>query len=1295
MIAPPRAGANTRRVQPGDVLAKRFQLEAETASGGMGQLFRARDRFSGALVAVKVLRLRRAGWDARFLREAEMLASLHHPAIVRHVAHGACTGGERYLVMEWLSGEDLASRLARGPLHFDETLALARQVADALALAHQRGVVHRDLKPQNLWLLDGDPVRVKVLDFGVARLESHGSVSQTTLIGTPGYMAPEQVRGAFDVDARADVFALGCVLHECLTGRPLFRAEHVIGLLAKILLEPAPSLREVLPELPLFFDQLLRDMLAKSRDERPEDGAAVRRRLHSRDTREPAPSDTLSLSERRSHTLLLVGSGVAADGSTPDFAYGTPGLAEQRVRGIVAAHGGALEQFADGTAIISFGDALATDRAARAARCALALAPVCPQRALSLVSGRSHEDILGAAIDRATAALAAVSAQQAGGPIVVDTLTAALLDARFELQDSAYGSLLSRERDSQGARLLLGKASACVGRDYELRGLRGAFEACVRERSARAVLVLARPGLGKSRLAMELVEQLRGEQPEPRVWLARGDPLRTGSAFGLLAQLLRAQLAIREDDPLPQRHACIRARVAQHAPDAERVASFLGELLNAPFDDHDNAPLRTARRDPQLMHSQLSRAFLDFVRTELAAGPLLWVLEDLHWADLPSMRLVDTALGQLAEQPWLVLGLARPELIQRAPRLWEERGLSVMHLKPLSARAGAELVAHALGLQPDDGRVRKIVELADGNAFFLEELARTALDGGHGHGQLPETVLAMIDARLAGLDEAQRRVLRAASIFGETCWEGGLLRLMGGLLDPVRLHHCLTQLVSEELLMVRTESRFAGERELAFRHALLREGAYAQLTSQDRELGHRLAANWLEQHGEPSPAVLALHLERGGELARAGLRYALAARRANLGGDRDLVLALARNGLRCGVPDRVAIELHGLILMVLGQRSEFDSARPHIEALATLSEADDGLKLAYQLVPMMAQALSVDEPLDLAALSVALEGAVSAPVSEGTLDVFGAVVGWSHFELDAMGHYAVSRRTSDRYRARLQPFAEREPTAAGWIGLHDSYHALTFDEDPVAGWAHAERALQAFQAAQHPGGQAVARTFIGWHAIALGVNEAAASALRAARDMEIGTLGSLRDHMHVVSLLYHGAVADADSESLAMLERTRIGPERGRAHWTRSLVLLQRGDRVGCERELDLAITLLARWPAEQGAAFTTLAAAALGAGELERALDSCVRSQAILERLWAAGYRGVLARLLPTRYASVLLEAGRLDEARDQAELAKQRALVIAARITDPALRERFLTKQVHVARALALAERLGSGDA
>src|SRR5262249_48965914 len=156
--------------------------------------------------------------------------------IVRYVAHGAMPTGEAYLAMEWLEGEDLRSRLAREGLTLEESITLAIRVAEALGAAHAHAIVHRDLKPTNLFLRGRQVEDVKLLDFGIAQLGGGTRMTRTDmLLGTPGYMAPEQARSGQIVDARADVFSLGCVLFECLTGKPAFSGDHLMAVLAKIL----------------------------------------------------------------------------------------------------------------------------------------------------------------------------------------------------------------------------------------------------------------------------------------------------------------------------------------------------------------------------------------------------------------------------------------------------------------------------------------------------------------------------------------------------------------------------------------------------------------------------------------------------------------------------------------------------------------------------------------------------------------------------------------------------------------------------------------------------------------------------------------------------------------------------------------------------------------------------------------------------------------------------------------------------------------------------------------------------
>ncbi|HEX5060368.1 MAG TPA: serine/threonine-protein kinase, partial [Kofleriaceae bacterium] len=264
-------------VNVGDVIAGRFEVERHVGAGGMGVVYRALDRDTSGAAALKVVRGTDRATNERFEREVTVLAELRHPNIVGYVTHGKTNDGALYLAMEWLEGEDLSTRLSVGTLSAAETVAVARQAAAALALAHQRGIIHRDIKPSNLMLVDNQPDRVKLLDFGIARLADIAPLTQTgMMIGTPLYMAPEQASGKSDIDVRADVFALGAVMFHCLTGRCPFPARTVAELVARLAAPTeAPRVRTFAPGTPLALDELVARMLAKDPAKRPRDAAAV------------------------------------------------------------------------------------------------------------------------------------------------------------------------------------------------------------------------------------------------------------------------------------------------------------------------------------------------------------------------------------------------------------------------------------------------------------------------------------------------------------------------------------------------------------------------------------------------------------------------------------------------------------------------------------------------------------------------------------------------------------------------------------------------------------------------------------------------------------------------------------------------------------------------------------------------------------------------------------------------------------------------------------------------------------
>ncbi|MBS2015463.1 MAG: serine/threonine protein kinase [Deltaproteobacteria bacterium] len=238
----------------GTVVAGRYRLERVIGEGGMGLVFAARQLGLDRLVALKVLSARLVGDGSalsRFQREGRLVASLESENVVRIHDLGALETGEPFLAMELLEGEDLDRIAARGPVALPDALAWMRTVCDALGEAHLLGVVHRDIKPSNLFLTRSG--KIKVLDFGLAKLSGpvgHTAVTATNVVlGTLGYIAPEQVLGARDVTARADVFALGATLYHLVTGQPPFIDSTFALVMRRIASGALPPMDALRPDL--------------------------------------------------------------------------------------------------------------------------------------------------------------------------------------------------------------------------------------------------------------------------------------------------------------------------------------------------------------------------------------------------------------------------------------------------------------------------------------------------------------------------------------------------------------------------------------------------------------------------------------------------------------------------------------------------------------------------------------------------------------------------------------------------------------------------------------------------------------------------------------------------------------------------------------------------------------------------------------------------------------------------------------------------------------------------------------
>jgi serine/threonine protein kinase len=273
------AGAPSSGLRPGIVVAETDEITRLLGQGGMGAVWEAKHlRLPGKRVVVKVLLFGATDPTvlARFRREAEIGSRLGHPNIVQVLDFNTLPDATPYIVLELLQGESLASRLLRGPVPLEQAKSIVTQVGSALAAAHREGVVHRDLKPDNVFLCPtdlGGEVRdvVKVLDFGISKIRGSNTVltQDAALLGTPQYMAPEQATGRNDeIDARTDVFAFGAMTFEMLAGKPPFTGDTLASVIHAIVYAPTPPLAALAKETPPAIVAAIERAMEKNRDAR-------------------------------------------------------------------------------------------------------------------------------------------------------------------------------------------------------------------------------------------------------------------------------------------------------------------------------------------------------------------------------------------------------------------------------------------------------------------------------------------------------------------------------------------------------------------------------------------------------------------------------------------------------------------------------------------------------------------------------------------------------------------------------------------------------------------------------------------------------------------------------------------------------------------------------------------------------------------------------------------------------------------------------------------------------------------
>jgi tetratricopeptide (TPR) repeat protein len=1262
-------------LSPGTHLSGRFIVERFAKRGGMGAIYRGRDS-SGGDVAIKTVGRMDRDSRARFAREVSILAELSHPGIVGYLDHGTTQDGLAYLVMEWLAGEDLAERLLRAPLSLEEALALMRRVCKALSFAHARGIVHRDIKPANLFLPGSDASQVKVLDFGVARL-TECDTSLTTMgtrVGTVGYMSPEQAMGEPDLDARVDVFALGCVFYECLTGRAPFASPHPVAILAKVLQEEPERPSELRPDLDARFDEFLARLLAKKRQDRPRDAQAILQAFDEL-TAQIGRSDPRlrrSLSPRRPDQRIVSVILGRAENAASGVAYDAGLLASLEAKfGARAAplKGGAV-------LLVLSGRGEANDRASQAALCALMLSEARPELTLAVSTGlvdTSGGVPVGIAIDRAASLLSEAVGLRG---VMLDEVTVGLIGLRFEVQKlEGRNLLLAARRDFDAPRQLMGRPTPYVGRDREIRTLDEALNECMLESVARVVLITGPPGIGKSRLASEWLAR-GGRGGIVRTLFSRVDPSSAGSAWSMVQLLIRDAASLREADPRDVQLCKLSQHLRQLLGEgATQTLEFLTEVLGF-REPEPSALLQAARGNPDVMREQVRRALHAWLDAEAAGQPILLVLEDLHWGDSPSLAFLVEAMRERPDRPLMVLALARPEVERQFPEFCER---AVMHVRlpGLGARAVQQLIEAALGGEVDAGTMARLIRVADGNPFYLEELMRSVAVGG---GEWPGTVIAMAQSRIDRLEPAARCLLRAASVFGERCWDRGVAEILDENVDVPGL---LDQLLAEELLLEVPDSRYGAAREYRFRHALLRDAAYAMMTHEERCAAHGVAGDWLERNHEKDERLLADHYEAAELRDRARPWLMRAAKRAIDAGDLPSTIELADRGvgLSPGGQERGRFLLMRCYADALRGDADLEKAR---EALDLLSV---GTSLWWLGLGVLIFCSCMQGRPEEAApyVSLAREATFTRDPDVPLGQVLVTLVGM----LVLLGKASVAEGILERVR-KLGSGAQADPVFEAFLSASQcALEAVA----PVGGRWHLERALrEGRRSADTLGelgafhGQSIVLYYTAVAAMHVGLYAEARDACARSCELARKAGAGIRDPWPYLFLAKAHLRLGEPAEALKAIEPIATCPDRTARQMLPIIVaeaLLRQGKLQAAEAEVSAACSGTS--PRLQRLAACVLARAQLSRGQITEALRTI---ELALESATSSGLESEID--LMNLRAECLLACGQREAASRVAARTRDLVLRLADEIDDAALRRSFLGNVEPCARALSLSEQL-----
>lgn len=930
-----------------------YQIIAEVGKGGMATVYRARQTSVERDVAIKVILKGIAGDSEaiqRFQREARLIARLEHPHILPvHDFDGSHE--PPYIVMRYLDGGTLKDVMSQGLLPHNEIAYLMWQVCSALDYAHRQGITHRDVKPSNI-LIDREG-NAFVTDFGIARLSDGDGKKRITgtgiIVGTPNYMSPEQARGSDDVDHHADIYALGVMLFEMLTGELPFQANSPLQVLMMHINEAVPSIRAKRPDLPAELDEIIQQSMAKDRDSRFRSatemstsitavlgGTLTTNPIHLRAAAET--SMTLRLDKDEATDIqptplaqhkTVVALNVSATAYSELVAEVINAEAAQRAITIFWAaatqvldeHGGMIFMRTDHELLALWGHASTReDDCEQAVRAGLQLQAVL--RELSAVQLENGEPLpLNIGIHRGLVLLtpgdktnsSSVSGvpisltnrlmQHAEGLILITHEVFRQVLGIFDMQPGEPLKVRGRAEKVMTYQVERAKARAfrvalhgiegietqLIGRDAEFKQLQKAFLVAVEDSETQVVTLVGDAGVGKSRLFYEFDKwsDLRPEQYFS--FSGRATPAMTQHPYALIRDMMLLRFEVQDNDSTDTALDKFQAGIGELIGQNDEMAHFIAYLCGV--DASNSVYIKDILSDAQETNRRARYAFVRFINTLAKLTPVVLEVEDIHYADEASLDLLNDVFIADDTRHLLALCSARAALYERRPTWGSGQHFHTrLDLKPLDRRDSRDLLLNILQKASDVPKdlCDKLIERAEGNPLYLEELVKMLLDD---HVilkesdevwriettrldklQVPSTLAGLMEARFDTLLYPEKIVLQRASVIGRIFYDAALQAIDHA--DDTHLSDLpaiLQKLSEREFIYRRETSAFAESAEYTFASAMLRDILYDRLLERQRQVYHTGAANWLAGLERADDYLLAIaeHYENAGDTAQA------------------------------------------------------------------------------------------------------------------------------------------------------------------------------------------------------------------------------------------------------------------------------------------------------------------------------------------------------------------------------------------------------------------------------------------